>query len=146
LVFFRNEFENKKKDLEQLKKAQRNIDFTFESLRNLSNQIIQNSYSVDSPTSFEIKQNLATRQFICKIFEYSHSETSFMKLQCLNKRFYLGILPNWLHESLVFNIRFSEGEKSHFFFPDPGYFSVLSNKEKLQVRLDGIALISRYGY
>jgi hypothetical protein len=91
---------------------------------------------------------LATRQFICKIFEYSHAETSFIKLQCLNKRFYQGILPNWLHETTVFNFRLSEGHfnqpdgGTNFEFPEPGHFSALSNREKFQVRLDCIAFDS----
>jgi hypothetical protein len=52
-------------------------------------------------------------------------------------------MPSWLHETTVYNIRLSEGHlnlpDTNFEFPEPGYFSDLSNKEKLQVRLDGIA-------
>jgi len=57
-------------------------------------------------------------------------------------------MPSWLHETAVYNIRLSEGhlnqppEGTVFEFPEPGHFSDLSNKEKLQVRLDGIAFDS----
>ena len=112
---------------------------------------IENSYLVDSSRSCEIKRDLVTRQFICKILEYSHAETSFIKLQCLNKRFYQGILPNWLHETTVFNFRLSEGHLNqpdggtNFEFPEPGYFSTLSTKEKMKVQLNAFAF-SDQGY
>ena len=58
-------------------------------------------------------------------------------------------MPSWLHETTVYNIRLSEAhfnqppEGTIFEFPEPGHFSALSNKEKLQVRLDGIAFDSK---
>ncbi len=57
-------------------------------------------------------------------------------------------MPNWLHETTVYNIRLSEAHHNQplygtiFEFPEPGHFSALSKKEKLQVRMDGIAFDS----
>jgi hypothetical protein len=53
-------------------------------------------------------------------------------------------MPSWLHDTTVFNIRLSSAyfnlpsDAPIFEFPEPGHFSGLSNKEKLQVRLNGI--------
>ena len=139
-------------DSEQLILNRKQSDETMlvitSQIAKLRHQAVENSYLVDSLRSFEIKKDLATRQFICKIFEYSHPETFFLKLQYLSKRFYNGIMPSWLHETSVYNIRLSEGHLSQptgstmFEFPEPGHFSALSNKEKLQVRLDGVAFDS----
>ena len=53
-----------------------------------------------------------------------------------------------MHEATIYNIRYSEGHLSQptdgaaFEFPEPGYFSWLSNKEKFKVRLDSISFDS----
>jgi hypothetical protein len=54
------------------------------------------SFEHDTKRSKELKREISGRQFVMIIFEYfGYLQT--IKMQILNRRFYLGILPNWMH-------------------------------------------------
>ena len=136
LEYFELEYDKKRRDMDSLILRQNQVE---ELTKKINSQIeifcletTRSSYLIDSPCSSEIKRNLTNRQFICKIFEYSHLETSFIGLQLLNSRFYKGILPNWLHETMIFHVRLSKcyqvAAGTEFVMPAPRHFASLTNK------------------
>ncbi len=47
-----------------------------------------------------LKKDLVKKQFVMKIFEF-FPKLDLLRVQILNKRFYVGITPNWLHKIVI---------------------------------------------
>jgi hypothetical protein len=47
-----------------------------------------------------LKKDLVKKQFIMKIFEF-FPKLDILRVQILNKRFYVKITPNWLHKIVL---------------------------------------------
>ena len=117
----------------------------IENSQVLSN-LIQFTYQFNTPRCLEVKKDLITRQSIMVIFDYFEYK-EYLKIQILNKRFYFGILPNWINriKTAKLSIRLSEGrhlllqQHEDFDFPSQEYLNRLSPQEIQDLRIEGFS-------
>lgn len=62
--------------------------------------MVDQSFRFETGSVIGVKKDLASRQFVMKIWEY-FSKLELVKVQILNRRFYLGITPHWLDQVKV---------------------------------------------
>ena len=61
---------------------------------------IDASFLLNDSKVTALKKDLVKKQFVMKIFEF-FPKLDLLRVQILNKRFYVGITPNWLHKIVI---------------------------------------------
>ncbi len=61
---------------------------------------IDASFLLNDSKVTALKKDLVKKQFVMKIFEF-FPKLDLLRVQILNKRFYVGITPNWLQKIVI---------------------------------------------
>jgi len=66
----------------------------------MQQHIISTSFKFNNYRVIGLKKDLTDRQFVMTIFEFL-TKHELLKVQILNKRFYVGIKPHWFKQILI---------------------------------------------